>query len=214
MRRDCARLLVPLNHLNHSDEALGHAAIALIRVPSPLSSTKAKPHPRYRGPILFNPGGPGGSGVALLLGTGDLLAQILGDEFDLVSFDPRGVGRSTPKVQFYDQPGRGEREVWGTSGLDAIRGGAGDRFRDIKGESGKSLEATWAHAVASNVQAGERAGEWLGNVNTEQTAYDMLSIVKAHGREKLMYWGYSYGTVLGSTFASLFPVRISHPHSD
>jgi pimeloyl-ACP methyl ester carboxylesterase len=142
----------------------------------------------------------------LLLGAGDLLAQVVGDEFDLVSFDPRGVARSTPKVLFYDEPGRGEREIWALNEEGVIRGGAGDKFRDIEGESGKSLESTWAHAVTSNLQAGERAGEWLGNVNTEQTAYDMLSIVKAYGREKLMYWGFSYGTVLGSTFATLFPV--------
>lgn len=60
----------------------------------------------------------------------------------------------------------------------------------------------------TNKLVGERGGEWLGNINTEQTAYDMLSIVKAYGREKLMYWGFSYGTVLGATFAALFPVGL------
>lgn len=208
LRRECARLLVPLNHLNHSDKASKHAAIALIRIPSSFSSPTSKPHPRYRGPILFNPGGPGGSGVDLLHRVGDLLAQILGNEFDLVSFDPRGVSRSTPKVSFFDPPGRGEREVWDQNIFSVIRGGASDPFRNITGEGGDSLESTWARAVASNKLAKERGGEWLGNTNTEQTAYDMLSIIKAYGRDKLMYWGFSYGTVLGSTFASLFPDKV------
>jgi pimeloyl-ACP methyl ester carboxylesterase len=206
LHRECARLLVPLNHLNHSDESPDYAAIALIRVPSPFSSSSSRPHPRYRGPILFNPGGPGGSGVDLVLRVGDLFAQVVGSEFDIVSFDPRGVARSTPKVSYFEGMGRGEREVWGPKGLDVIHGGLSDQFNDMKGEKGRSLEKAWIHNVVSNERAAERAGQWLGNVNTEQTANDMLSIVHAHGREKLMYRGFSYGTVLGSTFASLFPV--------
>ncbi|EKM82169.1 hypothetical protein AGABI1DRAFT_112269 [Agaricus bisporus var. burnettii JB137-S8] len=197
LRRECARLLVPLDHLNHSDENPGHAAIALIRVPSPLLST-----PRYRGPILFNPGGPGGSGVDLVNKLGDDLALVVGEGFDVVSFDPRGVARSTPKVNFFDGPG--ERAAWGDT-LDVIRGGPND---ELQGESGRSIEKTWARAVVTNKLVGERGGDWLGNINTEQTAHDMLSIVKAYGREKLMYWGFSYGTILGSTFAALFPDNV------
>lgn len=203
LRRECARLLVPLNHLN--DSADGSAAIALIRIPANVSTSS----PQYRGPILLNPGGPGGSGVDFINQAGDMLTEILGNEFDLVSFDPRGIHRSTPKILFFDPPGRGEREAW--DGLDAfgvIRSGAGDLLRNVTGENGISLEFTWARAVASNRQAEERGGEWLGNMNTEQTAYDMLSIINAYGREKLMYWGISYGTVLGATFASLFPDKV------
>lgn len=143
----------------------------------------------------------------MINGVGDLLAQVVGDEFDIVSFDPRGVARSTPKVMFFDGVGRGEREVWGVDFLDVIRGGPGDKNGNVEGENGRSIERTWARAVVKNELAGERAGDWLGNINTEQTAHDMLSIVRAFGRKKLMYWGFSYGTILGSTFAALFPVR-------
>lgn len=149
----------------------------------------------------------------LVYGIGDLLAKIVGDEFDVVGFDPRGVARSTPKVTFFDGVSRGEREIWSLDMLDVIRGGPNDKDLGVEGAKGKSVEETWARALVRNGLAGENAGEWLGNVNTEQTAYDMLSIIKAFGREKLMYWGFSYGTVLGSTFAALFPVSthcISH----
>jgi pimeloyl-ACP methyl ester carboxylesterase len=135
---------------------------------------------------------------------GDLLAQVVGEEFDVVGFDPRGVARSTPKVTFFEGQGlgAGEREVWADY-LSVIRSGSDD---ELDGESGRSLEKTWARAVVMNKLVSERAGDWLGNINTEQTAYDMLSIVKAYGREKIQYWGFSYGTILGSTFAALFPV--------
>lgn len=202
LRRECARLQVPLNHLNESAD--GSAAIALMRIPANVSSSSS----HYRGPILFNPGGPGGSGVDLVIETGDILAQILGDEFDIVSFDPRGVSRSTPKIVFFDPPGHGEREVWAQGSTGVIRDGISDPFRNVSGERGSSLETVWVRAIAGNRQAEERGGQWLGNVNTEQTAHDMLSIINAYGTEKLMYWGYSYGTVLGSTFASLFPDKI------
>jgi pimeloyl-ACP methyl ester carboxylesterase len=77
----CHHLQVPLDY---SDPDGRDAAIALIRKPA---TTKEG----YRGPILFNPGGPGGSGVDLILALGDAFATILGSQFDIVSFDPRGM---------------------------------------------------------------------------------------------------------------------------
>lgn len=62
------------------------AAIAMIRIPSkyPVDSVE------YRGPVLINPGGPGGSGVGWILSTGEKLARVVGPEFDILGFDPRG----------------------------------------------------------------------------------------------------------------------------
>ncbi len=73
--------------LNYSEPSGGSAAIAVIRIKSPLLISGSED---YRGPILFNPGGPGGSGVDFLLRTGKSLATIVGPQFDVVSFDPRG----------------------------------------------------------------------------------------------------------------------------
>ncbi len=203
--------------MNQSVQSPAYASIALIRVPSSFSSLThpddlSKPDPRYRGPILFNPGGPAASGIGLINRMGDQFAQILGEGFDLVSFDPRGVARSTPKVTFFGGASNGERESWTGSNIDVLRGGVIVDNKGINGENGQSIERAWARTVVMNKLAGERGGEWLGNINTEQTAYDMLSIVKAHGREKLMYWGFSYGTALGSKFAALFPGGLMLPY--
>ena len=68
-------------------------AIALTRKPA-LTSPES---PSYKGPVLFNPGGPGGSGVDLVRGSGEEFATILGPDFDIVGFDPRG----TPLLGFF-----------------------------------------------------------------------------------------------------------------
>jgi pimeloyl-ACP methyl ester carboxylesterase len=72
--------------LDYSDPDGGSAAIAMIRLHSGV------PHdsPDYRGPILVNPGGPGGSGVDLVARRGALLSTVVGPEYDVVGFDPRG----------------------------------------------------------------------------------------------------------------------------
>lgn len=182
--RQCARLLVPMDHINPSGI---QGAIALIRKPSPLGPD----HPDYRGPILFNPGGPGGSGIRILAENGDQLAKIVGPQFDLVSFDPRGVGASIPRASFYKS--NFERLLW-SSGLGVI--------------NDADVSRHWAKMKVINAMTRENDDGGLRHINTDQTARDMLSIVHAHGREKLQYWGFSYGTVLGSTFAAMFPDKV------
>ena len=61
-------------------------AIALLKIPANISTSD----PAYRGPILVNPGGPGGSGVDLALGLGSLSQTLIGADFDIIGFDPRG----------------------------------------------------------------------------------------------------------------------------
>lgn len=73
--------------LDYSSPEGRQAAIALIRKPALVSEDSHL----YRGPVLFNPGGPGGSGVDLIRNTGSLFSTILGPQFDIVGFDPRGM---------------------------------------------------------------------------------------------------------------------------
>ena len=77
--------------LDYSDPDGRKAAIALIRRPA---TTKEG----YRGPVLFNPGGPGGSGVSMVLTVGEALGTIIGPQFDVVSFDPRGMSPHTLSI--------------------------------------------------------------------------------------------------------------------
>jgi pimeloyl-ACP methyl ester carboxylesterase len=73
--------------LNYSEPDGKNAIIALTRIPSPLPTNS----PWYRGPILINPGGPGGSGVEAIMRFGGALSAIVGPQFDVVGFDPRGL---------------------------------------------------------------------------------------------------------------------------
>ncbi|KAJ7031110.1 TAP-like protein-domain-containing protein [Mycena alexandri] len=187
----CARLKVPLDY-SHPDAAF--ATIAMRRI----QSTVSHDSPDYRGPILLNPGGPGGSGVDFIASWGSPISTIVGPEFDLIGFDPRGIGRSTPRVSFYKS--RVERELWA---------GSGDSAKVLSmNASADTLARSWARAIVDGTLAGERDDGSLRFINTDHTARDMLRIVKAHGREKLQYWGFSYGSVLGATFASMFPDNV------
>ncbi|KAK7022930.1 hypothetical protein VNI00_016820 [Paramarasmius palmivorus] len=162
---ECGRLQVPLNY---SDPDGQSAAIALIRIKANVSSDS----PEYRGPVLYNPGGPGGSGVDDLLVYGKRLAKTVGPEFDILSFDPRGQNSSSQYVS-----------------------------------------NIWARSKIEGILAEERLADVLPHIQTDHTARDMLRINEAHGREKIQYWGISYffqdtATVLGATFAAMFPDKV------
>ncbi|KAH7097786.1 alpha/beta-hydrolase [Auriculariales sp. MPI-PUGE-AT-0066] len=90
----CAKLAVPLDYTSNETST---AAIALIRYPSKFKFDD----PQWRGPILYNPGGPGVSGVAFIQAVGPTMSSIIGDEFDHVGLDPRGVGLSTPQLKIW-----------------------------------------------------------------------------------------------------------------
>ncbi|KAH9483233.1 Carboxylesterase A [Psilocybe cubensis] len=185
--RQCARLIVPLDYSNQ--DSGGEAVIALVRKPAVVP----KDSKLYRGPILFNPGGPGASGVDFIIGeTGDLFSTILGPEFDLIGFDPRGIARSIPRVSFFKTDI--ERSLFDYVSLPLVNG------------SDEGIHRTLARAKIVGQLAAEADSGYLRHINTDYTARDMLRIVEAHGRSKLQYWGFSYGTVLGATFAAMFPV--------
>ena len=215
--------------MNYSDPEGDKAVIALVKWPSTLPTDS----PSYRGPILFNPGGPGGSGVDLILTGGPTYAEILGPQFDLVGFDPRGtfsnlfyssacsdvyvelkgIGESTPTVSFFES--QAERVQW----TPPIK---------LLDASVDAIPLALGRAQITNKLAKQRDNNTLAHINTDQTARDMLSIVQAHGREKLQYYAVSYvssaffvcrysytishryGTVLGATFAAMFPVSLTH----
>jgi pimeloyl-ACP methyl ester carboxylesterase len=162
---------VPLDYQNPD---AGSAVIPLIRIPANVSAND----PSYRGPILFNPGGPGGSGTSLIISTGNYFASMLGPQYDILGFDPRGVAFATPGVTFSGS--QIEEALWNES-----PGQVDLNFTE------PALGTAYAKAQVSNKLAEQRAADVLPYINTDYTARDMMTIVEAHGRDKIMYWGIS-----------------------
>ncbi|KAK0436830.1 Alpha/Beta hydrolase protein, partial [Desarmillaria tabescens] len=181
----CTRFQVPIDY---SNEDRDKAALAVIKY-SAVSETD------YRGTVLMNPGGPGASGVAIMVSLGSLLASIIGNQYDIVSFDPRGVGNSTPRAEFFLS--KEERSLWLANP---------DHWVAIP--SADQIPHLWASAMVLAELAKERDNGILNYVSTDNIARDMLRISEAAGQEKLQYWGFSYGTVLGATFATMFPDKV------
>jgi pimeloyl-ACP methyl ester carboxylesterase len=142
------------------------------------------------GSLLLNPGGPGGSGVDLAYYMAQGLPNDIVWRFDIVGFDPRGVGRSSPVECFSD------------ADLDANFGADPDPV------SQADFDALVALARKLAQGCGTKYGDTLQYFSTEQAARDMDAIRAALGDEKITYLGYSYGTLLGATYAQLFPKNI------
>ncbi|KAK7008043.1 AB hydrolase-1 domain-containing protein [Favolaschia claudopus] len=185
----CSLLKVPLDY--SADK--GNASIAVVRLPA------TAPKSEYLGPILFNPGGPGGSGVSTIVSIGSQFAQFLGPQFDIVGFDPRGVSFSKPAVSFFKTAA--ERQSWTPPDLDS-------RYPSLNASSGV-IPRVWGQFQLIGQLAQERdTDDILQHITTDNVARDMLRITQAFGFEKLQYWGVSYGSLLGATFATLFPDNV------
>ena len=146
-----------------------------------------------QGSIVLNPGGPGGSGVDFLVNNYDSIGtQSLRDNFTLVSFDPRGVSRSS-KVTCLNAKDT-DHLLYDSNSAEP--GSA----KDV--ELSKVELAKFVNACKANT------GPVLGHVDTVSAAKDLDVIRAALGDEKLNYLGFSYGTFLGSTYATLFPNKV------
>ncbi|MBK1787141.1 alpha/beta hydrolase [Prauserella cavernicola] len=179
-RFDCARMQVPLDY---DDPDGPRAEIALLRM-------KAKGE--RIGSLVVNPGGPGGSGMshtATMAPTWDPMA--IGERFDIVGFDPRGVGATTPRV---------------------------DCFTNAEDDRGEGFNGTLLPEDVPDAQAAEEiaqrcadsaGGEQaLVNIGTRDTVQDLDVLRAALGDEQLSFLGYSYGTELGAVYAESFPDNV------
>ncbi|MFG3224520.1 alpha/beta hydrolase [Kitasatospora sp. NPDC048194] len=166
----CSTLKVPLDYAAPDGGTLD---VAVIRNPAVKQDQRI-------GSLILNPGGPGGSGVAMVKGGPKRFDGPVHDRYDLVGFDPRGVG--------------------GTSSLNCLD----DRTRDgwlNTDEAG----ADHGKQLADACQA--KYARVLPFVSTRNTARDMDVLRSALGDRKLSYLGMSYGTYLGSLYAEEFPDR-------
>lgn len=194
---DCARLDVPLDWLDPTDQ--DRVVLAVVRLRA-IATTDKK---AYKGPIFMNPGGPGGSGIWALKDHGAQLQAIVGAaNYDIVTFDPRGIGASVPRIECWGS--RQKRHDWAMQAPPVIDAHAG------------GLYDAWARAAAASrvcEQAHNDSG-LLRHVGTASHARDMLAILDQMGEDKLQYWGFSYGTILGGVFAALYPDRVGRLVSD
>jgi pimeloyl-ACP methyl ester carboxylesterase len=175
-RQQCATLRVPLDYRSTRGREID---VAVSRIPT------AKPGLRH-GILLFNPGGPGGSGLDLPSQLLPLLPTEVTDRFDLIGFDPRGVGNSTPV----------------TCGISPDT--SPDLFLPYPAPDG-SISRNVAYGRDTAESCARLSGDLLPHITTANTARDMDRIRSALGERKLSYLGYSYGTYLGAVYTSLFP---------
>ncbi|KAJ6167123.1 hypothetical protein N7470_002570 [Penicillium chermesinum] len=245
---ECARLEVPMDY-NKTDGRARKVVLAIVRLPAKVSIGD----PRYGGAVLINPGGPGGRGTEQAFLSGHNLQSIVDAEgdpvndqikyedqyFDIIGFDPRGVGETTPAVTCFPDPV--SQRNWELQ-VEA---------EGMLGSSPSSLPRNWQRMKALNtgcsmleMTAHPEGDSMMSYVSTPLVARDMITIVEKHGewrakqgrdeqrrhdkthgfdaqraivkrtewrqgQEQLLYWGRSYGTVLGTTFAALFPDRVA-----
>ncbi|MEV5550350.1 alpha/beta hydrolase [Streptomyces sp. NPDC052309] len=174
----CASLSVPLDHARPDGKRI---TLALSRIPHTAAT--------YQGPLLVNPGGPGGSGLTLAGFVASSLPKKVAAQYDVIGFDPRGVGRSEPALNC--RPGH---------------------FSPVRPDTLPSTPAV-EKANLARVQSfadacADKYADVLPYIDTVSTARDMEAIRAALGAKKINYFGYSYGTYLGAVYAKLHPERV------
>lgn len=180
-RLECARVRVPLDW----DRPRGRTiSLAVVR------HLASRPDERI-GSLFINPGGPGESGVGLVKGAGSDLDGWGDGRFDVVSWDPRGTNASSPVQCFRSDQ-------------------AAARFwRGVSIPTTKRASKEFTRTIASLATRCGRVSGWLlPHISTADTARDLDYLRRLLGEEKLTYVGLSYGTLLGQTYANMYPRRV------
>ena len=175
-KSECGELAVPFDYDNPT---VGSFTLFLTRLPATDSVKKI-------GSMLVNPGGPGFGGSGVARDAEYYFSSELIERFDIIGWDPRGTGKSTPAVNCIDE----YDEYFGI---------------DSTPETPEEKQAIVDLSQKFNDQCVKRSGEILPYISTQATARDMDSIRQALGEEKITYFGFSYGSELGATWATMFP---------
>jgi pimeloyl-ACP methyl ester carboxylesterase len=175
----CTTLTVPIDY--------AHPSAGAIQLDV---SRELTTHKRNLGEVVLNPGGPGASGVDFLKSAAGFVRTELGNEFDVVSFDPRGVGSSAP--------------------IRCLTSAQLDQWVAFEADPGSPSTVAEEDQLAKGFAAGCKAksGALLAHVSTVDTARDLDVLRAALGQTKLTYMGFSYGTFLGAIYAQLFPQNV------
>ncbi len=176
----CADLRVPLDYARPTGRAI---TVSVLKVPSTDKAGRL-------GSMVINPGGPGASGLDYAAAATTVFGQALRKAYDVVGFDPRGVGRSTPLSCGSDAQLNTVVENDPESDTAAARGRT-DRLTRALGE-----------------RCLRDSGDLVRHVSTVEVAKDLDVLREALGDSRLTYFGASYGTYIGATYARLFPQRV------
>lgn len=176
---DCARLEVPLDYTDPEGDTL---ELKVLRSPAEDDDARI-------GSLVVNPGGPGSAGSELATRGSALYGQQLLDSFDIVGFDPRGTGESSP--------------------IDCLSDAELDDYLSVSVDPNSPAAATSAVEWQQRFGAGCEAlsGDLVNHVSTVESARDMDVLRAVLGDSQLHYLGFSYGTSLGATYAEYFPER-------
>ena len=175
---ECSSFSAPIDYANPADGAM---QISVIRK---LASGTAQ------GSLVLNPGGPGGSGIEYTTYAEYVVSDTLRENFDIVGFDPRGVGFSTPVECLDDEQ---------TEEYIALDGSPDDQTEI---DQAQAMSELFAQSCATN------SPETYKFLDTISAARDVDILRELLGDEKLNWLGKSYGTFLGATYADLFPERV------
>ena len=177
---ECTTLSVPVDYAKPGGRRI---SLALDMVPA------TAPKSQQQGVLLVNPGGPGGSGLSLAAEVAQGLSPDVAAQYDIVGFDPRGVGSSVPALSC-------DRSFF-----------AGPRPNYIPANPAAE-QVLISRAKTYAADCGKRFGWLLPHMTTQDTARDMDAIRAAFGVSKINYFAFSYGTYLGQVYATLFPDRV------
>ncbi|MFD8468246.1 alpha/beta hydrolase [Streptomyces cyaneofuscatus] len=196
---ECARLTVPRDYARPGN---GRTFVL------PVARAAATGPARRIGSLVYNPGGPGAGGASSLEeGMDESFGAAVRARFDIVSFDPRGVGGSVPALTC--EPAEAEAEA------EEAEAGAEETSEEASGavaplyprtEADRSAAASGARTAAEDCE--EHSGPILRHVGTEDAARDLDVLRAALGERELTYLGWSYGTSLGTSYAEQFPRRV------
>ncbi len=213
----CARLVLPMDWLDGANRE--NVTIAITKLPAIVNDDDVS----FGGAIFSQPGGPGVSGTVYGRGKGRRHQKLFDKpgkkHYEIISFDPRGMGQSTPKINCF--PG--------------LLGYVRDLERLATGgysPTPETLAMAVAAAKADGIQCDKVHGKYLSYVGTPNVVRDMLAILdkveeqrhvqrhqqdddrielrseKQHELPRLQFVGISYGTAIGQFFASMFPGRV------
>jgi pimeloyl-ACP methyl ester carboxylesterase len=180
----CAKATVPVDWATPAGSTI---TLSLIRHPA--NTTKRK------GSLFVNPGGPGASGVAFVRDNLNYAVdKTLQDSFDVIGFDPRGVGESSPIT------------CYPAAQMDDYLYGLSSERRATQAALSERLSASTDFAQACQ----RNSGDLLAHVDTVSVARDLDMLRAVVGDTALNYLGYSYGTVIGALYAQTFPTKVGH----